>query len=109
MGGRGRMWGKRESCFSPFFLPLPLHFSLPPFPRKRLILRLAHQSHKGEERGTISATIFPSPPPLTFRRKDAGNRWLSLHAYMLYPKPGIVNSLLSLLVHYSELIFVKAK
>ena len=105
MGGRGRMWGKRELFFT--LLPSPFHFSLPPFPRKRLILRLAHQSQKGEERGTISVTIFPSPPPLpTFRRKEARNRWLSLNAYTLYPKPGIVNSLL---VHYSELIFVKAK
>ena len=86
-------------------LPSPFHFSLPPFPRKRLVLRLAHQSQKGEERGTISATIFPSPPPLpTFRRKEARNRWLSLHAYTLHPKSGIVNSLL---VHYSELMFVK--
>ena len=83
---RGRMGdgvGKRQGCFSPFFLPPPFHFSLPPFPRKRLILGLAHQSQKGEERGTISATIFPSPPPLpTFRRKEARNRWLSLHVYM---------------------------
>ena len=53
----------------------------------------------------MSANIFPSPPPLpTFRRKEARNRWLSLHAYMLHPRPGVVNSLL---VHYSELIFVK--
>ena len=105
-GRKGDGVGKREGCFSPFFLPPPpFHFSLPPFPRKRLILGLAHQSQKGEERGTISATIFPSPPQLpTFRCKEARNRWLSLHAYMLYPKPGIVNSLL---VHYSELIFVK--
>ena len=77
---------ERELFFT--LLPSPFHFSLPPFPRKRLILRLAHQSQKGEERGTISATIFPSPPPLpTFRRKEARNRWLSLHAYTLYPKP----------------------
>ena len=101
--------GEERELFLTLLSSPPPSLLSSPFPPETPVLRLAHKSHKGEERGTISATIFPSPPPLTFRRKDAGNRWLSLHAYMLYPKPGIVNSLLSLLVHYSELIFVKAK
>ena len=80
--------GEERELFLTLLSSLPFSLFSPPFPPKRLVLRLAHQSQKGEERGTISATIFPSPPPLpTFRRKEARNRWLCLHAYMLYPKP----------------------
>ena len=102
--------GEERGLFLTLLSPPP-PFSLlsVPFPPKTLDTQAsASVAERRGERDNI-CYYFCLPSPHHISCKEARNRWLSLHAYMLYPKPGIVNSLLSLLVHYSELIFVKAK
>ena len=53
---------ERELFLTLLSPPPPLSLLSPLFPPETPDTQASAQSHKGEERGTISATIFPSPP-----------------------------------------------